>query len=138
MSSPSSRSMALLRREGYAVDVCERWLPHAGVHRDLFGIGDLVAAKAGEPGPLLVQVTTGDHLANRMAKARAEPRLHAWMGCGGRFELHGWSKREGRWFCRRVSLRPQDLEPIDLTPRPRLRRRRRGERQKLLWDPEGR
>jgi hypothetical protein len=134
-TSPTARSMKLLRQEGFVVAPCERWVPHQNIRVDLLGVGDLIACRPGDPGPLLIQVTTDDHLAHRKAKAQAEPRLRAWLGCGGcRFELHGWRKRGDRWHCRRVELRGEDLAEVDLTPRPRPRRRRRGEQQAGLFD----
>jgi hypothetical protein len=92
MTTPAGRSLAYLRGLGYLVETVERWIPHRRVRLDLLGCGDLLAVKAGEPGPLLVQVTTRDHQADRLAKALAQPGLRAWLACGGRFEVHGWAK----------------------------------------------
>jgi hypothetical protein len=133
-ATPPARSLRLLRAEGYTAGVVERWLPHQKVRIDLFGVGDLVACKAGVPGPLLVQTTTAGNLAARLKKARAERRLHAWLSSGGRFELHGWTKRGGKWVVRRVQLQCEDLAAVDLTPRPRPRRQRKGERQRGLFE----
>jgi hypothetical protein len=131
--SPTSLSMALLRREGFTVAQAERWIPRPGrpTRVDMLGVGDLLACRMGDSGPLLVQTTSLPNLSSRTKKAKAEPRLKAWLGCGGRFELHGWSKRDGRWTVRRVQLAGQDLQAVELTPRPR---RRRPSRQRSLWD----
>jgi hypothetical protein len=90
--TPSARSRQLLIREGHVVETVERWIPGRHVRLDAFGVGDLLACREGDSGPLLVQVTTKDHQANRMTKARAEPRLKVWLASGGRFEVHGWGR----------------------------------------------
>jgi hypothetical protein len=127
--------MTLLRTEGYVVALAERWIPGRTIRVDMLGVGDLLACRPGDRGPLLVQVTTNSNLSARISKARAEPRLHALLGCGGRFQLHGWFKRHGRWQVRRVALRAGDLEPVELSVRRRRPRRpQRGERQQFLFD----
>jgi hypothetical protein len=142
VSSPCSRSLAYLRRQGYVAGVVERWNAHAGVRgirQDFLGIIDLIGVRVpliGEGGGVLgVQATTADNLAARLKKARATPELHTWIGAGARFELHAWGKRkDGRWHVRVVALTGQDLEPVDLTPRPRRGRNR----QRGLFDREER
>ena len=42
-SSPTQRSLKLLRDEGYTAQVVERWNPHARVRQDLFGVIDTAA-----------------------------------------------------------------------------------------------
>jgi hypothetical protein len=44
-SSRTSRSLDLLRRSGYLAPV-ERWIAQAGVRKDLWSFGDLIAAPA--------------------------------------------------------------------------------------------
>lgn len=100
--SPAARSTALLKAEGYAVDTVERWIPGARIRRDLFGLFDLLAIREGST--LAVQVTTGDHLADRRRKVLASPLLERVQAAGWRIELHGWAKRGNRWRCRREAL----------------------------------
>ena len=114
MTSPTQRSLALLRQEGWTAAVVERWNPHAGVRQDLFGFADLVAVRAGRPGVLAVQVTTGSHQAARLRKALGVPALRAWLAAGNRFEVHGWAKagpRGGRetWQVHRRPVRLEEL-----------------------------
>lgn len=84
------------------VDVVERRITRI-VTRDLFGFGDLIAIRPGVT--RLVQTTTSDHLANRIAKIRASEYLAAVRAAGWEIEAHGWlnSKRHG-WTCRREIL----------------------------------
>ncbi len=124
--TPTARTLGLLRAEGYIVAVAEAWLPHVNRRRDLFGFADVAAVHPHLAGPLLVQVTTADHLANRRQKVQASPAARLWIRCGGRIELHGWERHAGRWTVRRVQLHGDDLAPTDLTPLPPRRRKQRG------------
>jgi hypothetical protein len=125
--------LAFLRRLGFVADVVERWLPHAGVRRDLFGFADVLAVHPRDRVILLVQATTADHVANRLAKAKARPELLAWLKSGGCFSVWGWTRREGHWTCKRVAVLPEDLAEVVLGA-PRHRRRRKGNRQRTLFD----
>jgi hypothetical protein len=101
--------------------------------RDLFGFADVLAVHPRDGLFLLVQVTTAMHLAGRLAKARRRPELAAWLRAGGRFEVHGWEQRAGRWELRCVEVRGEDLADVVLSA-PRRRRPRKGERQRGLFD----
>ena len=132
--TPTARTLALLRAEGYVCCVAEAWLPGVNRRRDLFGFADVAAVHPRLAGPLLVQTTTADHPADRSRKVRASPAARLWVRAGGRMELHGWERRGGSWTVRRVQLHGEDLAAADLTPRPR---RRRGRRQRGLFDALG-
>jgi len=124
-TSPTSRTVEALRAEGWTCEVVERWLPRCRIRRDLFHCGDVLAVKPGA-GVLMVQATSDDHVAHRIAKSRALPELRAFLAAGScRFEVWGWSRRNGKWRVRRVELRGEDLLAADLTPRPRRRKRQR-------------
>ncbi|CAN0586163.1 unnamed protein product, partial [Ectocarpus sp. 12 AP-2014] len=58
--SPTQRSKAALQKEGWTVEVVEKWNPHVRQRKDLFGFADLLAIKPGEQ-PLLIQVTSGSN-----------------------------------------------------------------------------
>jgi hypothetical protein len=133
VSSPTSRTLTYLRREGYLAAVVETWAPHADLRRDLFGFADVLAVHPRDRLFLLVQVTTAAHLADRLAKAKRRPELAAWLRAGGRFEVHGWARRGDRWELRRVEVRGRDLTDVVLCV-PRPRRARKGERQRELFD----
>ncbi len=121
MTSPTGRTLAYLRRAGYTPAVAERWIPRANVRKDLFGIIDIVAIKAGSP-ILGIQVTTAGNLSTRVAKARHCPALPTWLATGAAFELHGWRQVDGRWRVKIVTLRAGDLEPVVVTALPRKKR----------------
>jgi hypothetical protein len=86
----------------------------AKVRVDLFGIGDILAVRAGEP-PLLVQATSGTNHSARVTKALAQPALPVWLLTGALFQVWSWAKRGPRgkakvWQCRRQPLTMLDLD----------------------------
>ena len=102
--SPTQRSLALLRKEGWEPFVVERWsVRHSGKQLngrqlfwlenriDLFNFADILAIKAGEP-HLLVQTTSGSNAQARVKKIIAEPRALLWVRSGGLITVHGWRK----------------------------------------------
>jgi hypothetical protein len=123
MTTPTARSLAFLRACGHAVDVVERWLPHAGVRKDLFGCIDIIAVRRGEPGVLGVQCTTAKNMSARINKAKGQGDLRTWIAAGNRFSVFGWHKRGGKWQVKIV-----ELTAADLAGAPRVRVIRRGRR----------
>jgi hypothetical protein len=132
--SPTARSLTWLRDRGFIADVTERWVPHINRRRDLFGFADLLAAHPRDGLIMLVQVTSVAHVAHRLAKAKARPELAAWLRAGGTFEVHGWTKKDGRWHCKRVAVRSEDLTTVVLSTPPRRHRRRRDQEQRTLFE----
>jgi hypothetical protein len=130
--TPAARTLQLLRRHGYQAAVVERWIPQAGKRVDLFGCIDVIAVKPGEP-VLGVQATTLDHVAHRLAKARALPQLAAWLAVAN-FQVWGWGRRGKTWAIKRVEVRAETLEPV-VIEKPRRRGRR--PRQRGLFDEDG-
>lgn len=120
--SPTQRSLAYLRAQGYIVAVVEQTVPKTFIKRDLFGFADLLAIKPGKlnlaefasrwelPMPdddelaedppigriILIQVTSSSNVAARRTKIAAEPRASLWKQAGGEIHLHGWSKKGPR------------------------------------------
>jgi hypothetical protein len=111
-TSPTARSLALLRACGHDADVVERFLVHANVRRDLFGCIDIVAVRRGESGALGVQSTTRDHISHRRTKAAALPALRTWLAAGNRFQLHGWYRQGAKWEVKIIELRQEDLAGV--------------------------
>ena len=117
--TPTQRTLAALRREGYTAEVVERWNPHARVRHDLFGIVDILAIRAGET--LAVQTTAGSGVSARVAKLNASPALPLLTAAGWRVQVHGWRRvkrkrggRATRWDCRIVEMGASDSYPGDL------------------------
>ncbi len=122
MSTPTARTLNLLRAEGWTCQVVESWIPRLNIRRDLFGVADVLAVKPGESAVLLIQCTSTPNVASRFGKAKAEPRLRTWLACGQRFEVWGWDKRGGRWECRRIPLVLDDLSNVAAMTPPRRKR----------------
>lgn len=86
-TSPTKRSLAKLRADGYHVEIVERWNPFARIRQDLLGFIDVLALREGQI--LAVQVTASG-VSARLEKIRNEPRARLWLAAGGALEVHGW------------------------------------------------
>lgn len=122
MASPTSRTLALLRRSGWIVTVVERFIPQAGIRRDAFGFADILAAHPAERRVLLVQTTSLANVSARVRKIQAKPEAATWLASGGGIEVHGWVLRGGRWRVKRVEIRAGDLSPVTIVQPPRRTR----------------
>ena len=116
MDSPTSRSLAWLREQGFTAQKVEHWNQYARRTIDLFGVIDLVAIRAGIVGVTGIQTTTGPNVAARKDKCNQAEALKLWLQCGNHFEIHGWAKHGQRgerktWGLRRIKL---SLEPWPL------------------------
>ena len=120
--SPTQRSLKKLRSEGYTAWIVEKWVPNspAGfkgpiLRVDVWGFGDILAVKVGEPGATLVQTTTGANLAARIHKIKGVAEAGIWLAAGNRIVAHGWRKLGARgerklWECREVSI--DEFHPV--------------------------
>lgn len=118
MTSPTQRSLARLKAQGWLAQVVERWNQFAKVRQDLFGVIDIVAI--GEGSIWGIQACAGSSVAARVKKAFDEPRLLEWLHAGGRFEVWGWRKLKTsrRYEVRRVRIWRQNGATMqeELTP----------------------
>jgi len=90
LSSPTQRTLAALRADGWVAQVVEHWNAFARIRQDLWGCIDVLAMREGRI--LGVQATSGTNVQARMKKSMAEPRLKIWLSAGGEFEVWGWRK----------------------------------------------
>jgi hypothetical protein len=96
--SPTQRSLAYLREQGYLVAIVERWNPHARIRQDLWGWCDLLAIRKSEV--LAVQVTASA-VSERIKKIQESETVAAVRDAGIRIEIHGWRKNsKGRYILR--------------------------------------
>lgn len=93
-TSPTVRSLKLLRENGYTAQVVERFNPYARIRIDLFGFIDICAIKDGEI--VGVQTTSASHLSARYKKILEIPEAVIWLKANGRILLHGWGKKGAR------------------------------------------
>lgn len=97
--SPTQRTLAKLKSEGWTCGIVEKFNPHVRIRQDLFGVIDIVIMKpviAERAGIVGVQACAGASHASRRAKAIAEPRLRTWLESGGRFAVMSWRKGGAR------------------------------------------
>ena len=96
--SPTQRSLAYLREQGYRVAIVEHWNPHARIRQDLWGWCDLLAIRKNEV--LAVQVTASG-VAARIKKIQESDTIGRVREAGIRVEIHGWRKNsKGRYVMR--------------------------------------
>ncbi len=131
MPTPMSLTLNLLRKSGYLADVCERWVPHAEIRRDLFHVADVLAVHPLRREVLMVQATSLANLSTRVRKVRGQAELPALLRAGISIQCWGWYRTSaGRWRVKVVTIRPGDLGQV--LPRQPARRRRRGTQRELF------
>ncbi len=87
--TPTARTLAWLRKQGYTAAVCEKWIPQTQRRQDLFGFADIVAF--GDFHVVLVQATSGSNTAAREHKIRANDAAMRWLKCRKRaIWVVGW------------------------------------------------
>ena len=88
--SPTQRSLALLREQGYLCEIVEHWNPWAKIRQDLFGLGDILAIRDGET--LLVQTTSRSNMSARVKKISESEVLPVILRAGWKIQVHGWGE----------------------------------------------
>ena len=115
VTSPTTRTLALLRKEGYTAVVAEKFNSFIKIRIDLFGWIDVCAIHPDKKGVLGVQTTSGSNLAARITKAEALDSYKIWLKAGNSIEFHGWRKLKNLpgnrlWDCdRRIVMLPKKL-----------------------------
>lgn len=93
--TPTARTLAWLRSQGYQAEVVERFNSFSKTRHDLFGWIDIVTLSPGTVGTIGgVQCTSGANHAARVEKVR-EMSL-AWKRAGGGVAVVSWAKRGPR------------------------------------------
>lgn len=105
-TSPTQRSLAMLRKQGYRVAITEHWNGFIKRRQDLFGCLDLIAIA---PAMIGIQTTSGNNVSARVAKILELDAAREWIEAGHRIIVHGWAKRGERgavkrWTCREVEI----------------------------------
>lgn len=112
--SPTSRTLAECRRLGWLAEVVERRKGRF-IAVDFLGCVDILALT--DDGIVALQVTSAPNHASRVAKAKAEPRLHRWLRLqGATFEVWSWGKRGARGKRKTWQLRREPVTLVDLVP----------------------
>lgn len=98
--SPTILSLERLRKQGWLVDICERWVPsgpNAGVRKDLFGLVDLVAVKGNQTLGVQTTVASGFNArVNKMTDEYHVQKVAALQAAGWTIVVWGWRKSTNR------------------------------------------
>ena len=89
-TSPTQLSLKELRKTCTAVQVVERWNPHAKIRQDLFGFVDILALNGAET--IAVQSTSWANTGARAKKIAESDHVAAVREAGWRVLIHGWRK----------------------------------------------
>ena len=116
MSSPTSRSLDMLREIGYTCQVVEYYHHPSKKRRDLFGCIDIVAAHP-DLGILGVQATSGSNHSARFKKACRCP-VYNWLKGGAHLQVWSWQKRGKVGQKKLWGLRVQQVTLKDLKDTP--------------------
>lgn len=114
MTSPTQRSLAVLRKEGYTAAITEHWNPFAHIRQDLFGFIDIVAIKVGETGVLGIQTTSQTNSGKRLLKIMNNPITKIWLDSGNRLEIHGWAKMGKRGERKVWKINRRIVDPLSI------------------------
>jgi hypothetical protein len=103
-TSPTQLSLKQLRKTCDAVQVVEKWNPHARIRQDLFGFIDIIALRGRET--IAVQSTSWKNVSSRVSKIEASPMAGAVREAGWSIIVHGWRKsaKTGRYEMREINL----------------------------------
>ena len=101
-TSPTQRSLKLLRDQGYTCAIVEHWNPFAHIRQDLFGFIDIMAIKEGET--LGVQTTTLAHQPERVVKIKEHKNYPIVRLAGWKIHVHGWRKLKAGWIPKIIEL----------------------------------
>ena len=97
--SPTQRSLAYLREQGYHCEVVEKWNSFTRQRKDLWGWCDILAIRENEV--LAVQVTASA-VADRIKKILDSDTLALVRKAGIRIEVHGWRKSSTGKYVMRI------------------------------------
>jgi hypothetical protein len=110
MSTLTSRTLEMLRTNGWSPWVVEQWIsipghPAGGMRRDLFNFIDVLAVR--EHATLAVQVCRAGDLATRRSKILEAEFYPAVVAAGWAVEIQAWKKPDAasrRWRVRVVDV----------------------------------
>lgn len=111
MSSPTARSLAYLREQGFICDVVERRVPGTFITKDFLGMFDILGIHVDIPGVLGVQTTSAGNQASRRTKVQESGHLSTWLAAGNRAHIHGWKLAGKRGARKTWQVNVWNVEP---------------------------
>ena len=116
MSSPTSRSLKLLKDEGKLAEVVERWNAFTKQRKDFLGFIDILAVDPSTKTTWGIQCTSTGNMNARINKICTECNEYAtiWINAGNSIEVIGWSKKGAKgkrktWQSKRKIITLSDL-----------------------------
>ena len=110
--SPTTRTLALVRKQGFMAEVVEKWNAHIKIRQDLFGFADVIAVDPNLGQSLLFQTTSYSGFSARRKKILESDKAKTWLDAGGRIFVHGWQQKGGkgtRWSVREEEVTLEDF-----------------------------
>lgn len=101
-NEPTRRTLELLAAKGWTADIVERRTGR--ISRDWCGCIDIIAVHPALQVVSFIQVTSWQHVGERVTKVKAEPRIADVLKAGGRVEVWGWKPEMLQPRIVRVSL----------------------------------
>ena len=102
-TSPTQRSLKMMRDQGYLCEVTERWNQWAKIRQDLFNFVDILCIKDGKT--VAVQTTSYSNISARIKKIQGLDSYPIIKSAGWEIVVHGWKKdKSGRWMVREVIM----------------------------------
>lgn len=91
--TPTQRTLRELKRQGRVCAIVEKWIPHARVRKDMFGIIDVIALDP-QRGVVGVQSTGQDFAGHhrKLTEQKAQECVDWLQTPGTVLELWGWRK----------------------------------------------
>lgn len=103
MSSPTQRTLKLMRDRGYYAEVVERYNSFTKRRHDFAGFIDVLCLGEGEV--VGVQTTTYSNMSARKTKILEHENLEAVLASGIRILVHGWVKNSNRWEVKEIEVK---------------------------------
>lgn len=100
--TPTQLSKRTLEKDGYLVEITERWNAFARKRKDLFDFIDLIAVRKGEV--VGVQTTSISNISARKKKIIEHINYDAVKDSGIKIVVHGVYKEKNRWKIKEVWL----------------------------------
>lgn len=103
--SPTSRSLALLRSQGWHCEVVEHWNAFSRKRHDLWGWCDILCLNGERKlrdwaTIVAVQTTTKNNMNARIKKIRKSDTFEMVRCCGISVQVHGWHRVGRKWECK--------------------------------------
>lgn len=103
MSSPTQRSLKVMRDRGFYAEVVERYNSFTRTKNDLFGFIDVLCL--GEGVVIGVQTTSYSNMSARIKKIKEHENLDKVRAAGIQIHVHGWRKnKSNRWEFKEVEI----------------------------------